>query len=104
MAIAVLAKADPRRDRDLRPGEQQLGKLHTAQMREPFRDRTRLVTVAGHINEAGDVFAEDYPFPDVAEGEVLAILNAGGYLRAMSTTHCLRPTGTAIYLDRETSP
>ncbi len=73
-------------------------------VREPFRDRTRLVTVAGHINEAGDVFAEDYPFPDVAEGEVLAILNAGGYLKAMSTTHCLRPTGTAIYLDRKTSP
>ena len=41
---------------------------------------TQLVTVAGHINEAGDVFAEDYPFPEVEEGEVVAILNAGGYL------------------------
>ncbi len=70
-------------------------------VRDPLRERTRLVTVAGHINEAGDVFAEDYPFPDVAEGEVVAILNAGGYLQAMSMTHCLRPTGTAVYLDRE---
>ena len=51
------------------------------------------MTVAGHINEAGDVFAEDYPFPDVAEGEPVAILNAGGYLQAMSSTHCLRPMG-----------
>ncbi len=70
-------------------------------VRDPLRERTQAVTVAGHINEAGDVFAEDYPFPDVAEGEVVAILNAGGYLQAMSSTHCLRPTGTAVYLDRE---
>lgn len=69
-------------------------------VRAPLRERTQLVTVAGHINEAGDVFAEDYPFPDVAEGEVVAILNAGGYLQAMSMTHCLRPTGRAVYLDR----
>lgn len=65
----------------------------------PMRERTQLVTVAGHINEAGDVFAEDYPLPDVAEGEGVAILNAGGYLQAMSMTHCLRPTGTAVYLE-----
>ncbi len=72
-------------------------------VRAPLRERTRLVTIAGHINEAGDVFAEDYPFPDVAEGEVVAILNAGGYLQAMSMTHCLRPTGSAVYLERETA-
>ena len=66
----------------------------------PMRPRTRLVTVAGHINEAGDVFAEDYPLPEMEEGEGVAILNAGGYLQAMSMTHCLRPTGTAVYLER----
>jgi diaminopimelate decarboxylase len=70
-------------------------------IRAPLRERTQLVTVAGHVNEAGDVFAEDYPFPDVAEGEPVAILNAGGYLQAMASTHCLRPTGTAVHLERE---
>jgi diaminopimelate decarboxylase len=70
-------------------------------VRDPLRARTQVVTVAGHINEAGDVFAEDYPFPDVAEGEVVAILNAGGYLQAMSMTHCMRPTGSAVYLERQ---
>jgi diaminopimelate decarboxylase len=70
-------------------------------VRDPLRTRTQRVTVAGHINEAGDVFAEDYPLGDVAEGEVVAILNAGGYLQAMASTHCLRPTGTAVYLDRD---
>ena len=72
-------------------------------VRDPLRERTRTVTIAGHINEAGDLFAEDYPFGDVEEGEVVAVLNAGGYLQAMSMTHCLRPTGTAVYLDREST-
>ncbi len=68
--------------------------------RAPFAERTWRVTVAGHINEAGDVFAEDYPFPPVEEGEIVAILNAGAYLEAMSLTHCLRPMAGAVFLDR----
>ena len=62
--------------------------------------RTETVTVAGHINEAGDVFAEDYPLQPVVEGDIVAILNAGGYHEAMSSTHCLRPMAEAIFLDR----
>ena len=62
--------------------------------------RTAVVTIAGHINEASDVFAEDYPMAPVAEGDIVALLNAGGYHQAMSSTHCLRPTGTALFLDR----
>ena len=58
------------------------------------------MTVAGHINEAGDVFAEDYDLPPVAEGDIVALLNAGGYLEAMSSTHCLRPHAEALYLER----
>ena len=63
-------------------------------------ERTETVTVAGHINEAGDVFAEDYQMPPVEEGDIVALLNAGGYLQAMSSTHCLRPMGEAVFLDR----
>jgi diaminopimelate decarboxylase len=62
--------------------------------------RTETVTVAGHINEAGDVFAEDYPIQPVSEGDIVAILNAGGYHEAMSSTHCLRPMAEAVFLDR----
>ena len=61
---------------------------------------THRVTVAGNINEASDVFAEDYPLPAVHEGDAVAILNAGGYHQAMSSTHCLRPTGSAMFLRR----
>jgi diaminopimelate decarboxylase len=63
--------------------------------------RTEIVTVAGHINEAGDVFAEDYPIPPVREGDIVGILNAGGYAQAMASTHCLRPVAPAIFLRRE---
>ena len=38
---------------------------------------------------------------EVSEGEVVAILNAGGYPQAMSSTHCLRPMASAVYLERE---
>ena len=62
--------------------------------------RTDVVTVAGHINEVSDVFAEDYPMPAVVEGDMVALLNAGGYHQAMSSTHCLRPMAEAIFLDR----
>ncbi len=68
--------------------------------RDPAADRSQQVTVAGHINEASDVFAEDYPMAEVAEGDIVALLNAGGYHQAMSSTHCLRPTGTALFLER----
>ena len=63
-------------------------------------DRTERVTVAGHINEAGDLFAEDYDLAPVAEGDIVALLNAGGYHQAMSSTHCLRPHAEALFLDR----
>ncbi len=62
--------------------------------------RTEVVTVAGHINEASDVFAEDYPMAPVEEGDIVALLNAGGYHQAMSSTHCLRPLARALFLDR----
>jgi diaminopimelate decarboxylase len=62
--------------------------------------RTERVTVAGHINEAGDLFAEDYDLPPVVEGDIVALLNAGGYHQAMSSTHCLRPHAEALFLDR----
>jgi diaminopimelate decarboxylase len=68
--------------------------------RAPDAERTEVVTVAGHINEAGDVFAEDYSMPPVREGDIVAILNAGGYDQAMSMTHCLRPLAGAVFLDR----
>ena len=69
--------------------------------RDAAAARAWTVTVAGHINEAGDVFAEDYPMMPVEEGDIVALLNGGGYHQAMSSTHCLRPLAGAVFLDRE---
>jgi diaminopimelate decarboxylase len=62
--------------------------------------RTTTVTIAGHINEAGDLFASDYALPPVEEGDIVALLNAGGYHQAMSSTHCLRPHAPGLFLER----
>lgn len=59
-------------------------------------------TVAGHINEAGDLFAEDCPLPEVFEGDVLAFLSAGGYGAAMASHHCLRPPARELPVLRPT--
>lgn len=50
----------------------------------------RAVTIAGNINEALDVWAAGKPMPDLREGDRIALLNAGGYGSAMSSSHCMR--------------
>ena len=55
------------------------------------------VTIAGHINEGDDLWAEDYPLPEVEEGDIIACINVGGYNQAMQMTHCLRPHAAAVY-------
>jgi diaminopimelate decarboxylase len=60
----------------------------------------RRVTIAGHINQGQDLFTEDYPFPAVVEGDIVAILGAGAYGQSSSlNTHCLRPHARAVFLE-----
>jgi diaminopimelate decarboxylase len=63
----------------------------------PVRD----VTVSGHINEGNDLYAEDLPFPDVKEGDIVAALLVGSYNASMTSEHCLRPPATSVvFTDR----
>ena len=57
---------------------------------------TMSCTVAGHINEAGDLFAEGCRLPEVREGDILAFLGAGGYGASMASRHCARPTAAEL--------
>ncbi|MFN8233207.1 MAG: diaminopimelate decarboxylase [Actinomycetota bacterium] len=60
-----------------------------------------VVTFAGNINEGDDLFGEDVPFPEVEEGDVLALLNLGSYNASMASEHCLRePAGSVFFPDR----
>ncbi len=59
------------------------------------------VIMAGNINEGDDLFAEDYPFPEVHEGDIVAAMNVGSYNASMTSEHCLRePAGAICFADR----
>jgi diaminopimelate decarboxylase len=61
----------------------------------------RNVTISGHINEGDDLFAEDVPFPEVVEGDIVAAINVGSYNASMASEHCLRPAaGSVFFTDR----
>ncbi len=48
------------------------------------------VTIAGNINEALDLWAEDVRLSPLVELDLLCFLNAGGYGASMASRHCLR--------------
>ena len=48
-------------------------------------------TVVGPICETTDTIAEDRPLPELREGDLLAILDAGAYGFSMSSTYGGRP-------------
>ena len=50
----------------------------------------QLVTLAGNINEAMDLWASDISMPELEPGDFVALLNAGGYASSMSSNHCMR--------------
>ncbi len=55
------------------------------------REETRSpATFVGNINEALDVLYDNFMFPEVQEGELLAFINAGAYTTSMSSNHCMR--------------
>ncbi len=59
------------------------------------------VTISGNINEGDDIFARDYPFPEVREGDIVAAIGVGSYSASMTSAHCLRePAGVAAFKDR----
>ena len=50
------------------------------------------VTISGNINEAIDLIAEDVELPALEEGDLLALVNVGGYGSAAASNHCMRGT------------
>lgn len=54
------------------------------------RGELQSVTIAGHINEALDIFYRDIVLPPLQEEDVLVLLNAGAYSSSMASNHCMR--------------
>lgn len=57
------------------------------------------VTISGNINEAIDLLGEDVEIPASEEGDVLAVINVGGYGSAAASNHCMRGEYREILLD-----
>jgi diaminopimelate decarboxylase len=52
---------------------------------------TEKVDIAGNVCESGDLFGRDRPLPEVEEGDILAIMNAGAYAFSMASQYNSRP-------------
>ena len=64
------------------------------------KDRTSgAVDVVGPICETGDFFARDRELPAVAEGELLAILDAGAYGMSLSSNYNTRPRPAEVLVN-----
>jgi diaminopimelate decarboxylase len=48
------------------------------------------VHVAGHINEALDIWYENIALPDMTKQKYIALINAGAYSASMASNHCMR--------------
>lgn len=55
--------------------------------------------VAGPICESGDLIAKDRKLPEIKEGDVLAVLNAGAYGFAMSSQYNSRPRAAEVLVN-----
>lgn len=55
-------------------------------------------TVVGNVNEALDKWAENHPMPAPQSGDVIALINAGGYAAAMRSDHCMRGAAKEVLL------
>jgi diaminopimelate decarboxylase len=55
--------------------------------------------VVGPVCETGDTFARDRALPALAPGDLVAILDAGAYGAAMSSTYNMRPLAAEVLVD-----
>jgi diaminopimelate decarboxylase len=61
--------------------------------------RTQVYDVVGPICETGDFFARDRELPEPAEGDLLAILDAGAYGMVLASNYNTRPRAAEVLVD-----
>jgi len=60
----------------------------------------RAYDVVGNICEGGDRFAEQRELPEIREGDLLAIENAGAYCYSMGGVYNLRPMPAEVVVSQ----
>jgi len=61
------------------------------------------VDIVGPVCESGDFFARDRPMPAAAEGELLAVLDAGAYGMALASNYNTRPRAAEVLVSGKTA-
>jgi diaminopimelate decarboxylase len=64
--------------------------------RNPASKKTEVADIVGPVCETGDFFARDRELPQVNEGDLLAILDAGAYGMAQTSNYNTRPRPAEI--------
>lgn len=72
---------------------------HIVAANKPEAENTQTIDIAGNICESGDLFARDRPMPELEEGDILAILNAGAYAFSMSSQYNSRPKAMEVLVN-----
>jgi diaminopimelate decarboxylase len=69
---------------------------HVVRAANPLEEPIKKMDIAGNVCESGDLFARDRLLPEIHEGDVLAILNAGAYAFSMSSQYNSRPKAAEV--------
>lgn len=56
------------------------------------------VTIVGNICETGDIIAKDRKLPEIMEGDIIGVLDAGAYGFVMSSNYNLRPRPAEVMI------
>ena len=67
---------------------------------KPFAKHVQKIDIAGDVCESGDLFARDRMMPNIIEGDLLAILNAGAYAFSMASQYNSRPRPAEILVSK----
>ena len=70
---------------------------------DPYAPNNHKVDITGRICENTDRIAVDRDFPDVNEGDLIAVMDTGAYSYTMSHQFCTRPRAAEILLDGNNS-
>ncbi|HKA38101.1 MAG TPA: diaminopimelate decarboxylase [Thermoanaerobaculia bacterium] len=76
------------------------GAIHPIESVGAPRGQTVTADVVGPICETSDFLARDAEIPDAAEGDLLAVLDAGAYGFAMSSNYNFRPRAAEVLVEK----
>ena len=75
--------------------------FHRIEPVEPPRPETGLADIVGPVCETGDYLGQSRAMPEIAEGEVLAVLSAGAYGAVMMSNYNTRPEAAEVMIYNE---